>query len=500
MTVETEELGPDVQELERVTIRFAGDSGDGMQLTGTQFTRTAAVFGNDISTLPDFPAEIRAPGRLPAGVSGFQISFSSSEIHTPGDQPDVLVAMNPAALKTNIGDLPAGGALIVNKDAFTQQNLNKAAYASNPLTDGSLKAFTVFEVPISTLNERSLDGLDMTSKQKDLTKNFFALGLMFWLYERSMEPTIHWIDHGHLSLAFVRVTGGTAFRGGGIATDASGGTLLLQQSLIDHNSATNGAGVANIGQTFPANLTIYALDDRAQHQRRRPLEDQLGGTVNIYQSTIARNTGTGLAIERRRASPARSSPTTPPNCGTAVPTNGGGNLDNTATCGFGAAGSSKDPLLGAALTDAGGQTDVLTIPANSPAIGIVQPCRSRSTSAEASACSTSTTRATRARTSTPPRSRRRRRRCRRRPPRPRPRRADARREQDVGARRPAARCSSSSPAEQVRAARPVGDQERRRGRHPQGRGRDHPVRSRRRRATFYDGIFKLSAVRRDHDR
>jgi 2-oxoglutarate ferredoxin oxidoreductase subunit alpha len=183
-----------IQELERVTIRFAGDSGDGMQLTGSQFTRTAAVFGNDISTLPDFPAEIRAPaGSLP-GVSGFQISFSSTDIHTPGDQPDVLVAMNPAALKTNIVDLPPGGALIVNSDAFTQANLNKAAYATNPLTDGSLKAFTTFEIPISTLNERSLDGLDMTSKQKDLTKNFFALGIMFWLYERSMEPTIDWID------------------------------------------------------------------------------------------------------------------------------------------------------------------------------------------------------------------------------------------------------------------------------------------------------------------
>ncbi|HEX7948732.1 MAG TPA: 2-oxoacid:acceptor oxidoreductase subunit alpha [Candidatus Limnocylindrales bacterium] len=188
------ELGPDVQELERVTIRFAGDSGDGMQLTGTQFTRTAAVFGNDISTLPDFPAEIRAPaGSLP-GVSGFQISFSSSDIHTPGDQPDVLVAMNPAALKTNVGDLPPGGALIVNSDAFTQANLNKAAYSSNPLTDGSLKAYTVFEIPISTLNVRSLEGLDMTSKQMDLTKNFFALGLMFWLYERSMDPTLNWID------------------------------------------------------------------------------------------------------------------------------------------------------------------------------------------------------------------------------------------------------------------------------------------------------------------
>ena len=193
MTITREPELP-TQELERVTIRFAGDSGDGMQLTGTQFTRTAAVFGNDISTLPDFPAEIRAPaGSLP-GVSGFQISFSSTEIHTPGDAPDVLVAMNPAALKTNIGDLPAGGALIVNSDAFTQSNLNKAAYASNPLTDGSLKAYTTFEIPISSLNERSLDGLDMTSKQKDLTKNFFALGIMFWLYERSMDPTLAWVD------------------------------------------------------------------------------------------------------------------------------------------------------------------------------------------------------------------------------------------------------------------------------------------------------------------
>jgi 2-oxoglutarate ferredoxin oxidoreductase subunit alpha len=183
-----------VQELERVTIRFAGDSGDGMQLTGNQFTRTAAVYGNDISTLPDFPAEIRAPaGSLP-GVSGFQLSFSSNEIHTPGDAPDVLVAMNPAALKTNIGDLPAGGALIVNSDAFTSQNLAKAAYAANPLTDGSLKPYTVFEVPISTLNTRSLEGLEMTQRQMDLTKNFFALGMMFWLYERDMAPTIAWID------------------------------------------------------------------------------------------------------------------------------------------------------------------------------------------------------------------------------------------------------------------------------------------------------------------
>ena len=192
----TSATGPDHEtiELDRVTIRFAGDSGDGMQLTGTQFTRTAAVFGNDVSTFPDYPAEIRAPaGSLP-GVSGFQLSFSGSDIHTPGDAPDVLVAMNPAALKTNVIDLPAGGAVIVNSDAFTPANLSKANYAANPLLDGSLKAYKVFPVPVSTLNAAALEGLEMTSKQIDLTKNFFCLGLMFWLYERSMEPTLKWID------------------------------------------------------------------------------------------------------------------------------------------------------------------------------------------------------------------------------------------------------------------------------------------------------------------
>jgi 2-oxoglutarate/2-oxoacid ferredoxin oxidoreductase subunit alpha len=185
---------PTEKQLERVTIRFAGDSGDGMQLTGTQFTRNAAAFGNDISTFPDYPAEIRAPaGSLP-GVSGFQLSFSSTEIHTPGDEPDVLVAMNPAALKANLGELPAGGALIVNEDAFTPQNLAKVGYAANPLTDSSLTQWNVFSVPISTLNSRALEGLGLTNKQVDLTKNFFALGLMFWLYERDRAATIAWID------------------------------------------------------------------------------------------------------------------------------------------------------------------------------------------------------------------------------------------------------------------------------------------------------------------
>jgi 2-oxoglutarate ferredoxin oxidoreductase subunit alpha len=195
VTTETEQhAGPPILELERVTIRFAGDSGDGMQVTGSQFTRTAAVFGNDIATLPDFPAEIRAPAGSLAGVSGFQISLSSSEIHTPGDSPDVLVAMNPAALRANLGDVPPGGAVVVNQDAFTAPNLAKAGYAANPLTDGSLTDYNVFEIPVSTLNARAVDGLGLSAKQVDLSKNFFALGVMFWLFERSMQPTISWIE------------------------------------------------------------------------------------------------------------------------------------------------------------------------------------------------------------------------------------------------------------------------------------------------------------------
>src|SRR4029079_8655202 len=158
------------------------------------FTRTAAAFGNDISTYPDFPAEIRAPAGSLRGVSGVQLSLSRAEMHTPRGAPDVLVAMNPAALKANLGELPAGGALIVNEDAFTAQNLQKVGYAANPLNDGSLKQWNVFSVPISTLNSRALEGLGLTNKQVDLTKNFFALGLMFWLYERDMAGTIAWID------------------------------------------------------------------------------------------------------------------------------------------------------------------------------------------------------------------------------------------------------------------------------------------------------------------
>jgi len=182
------------EEVETVTIRFAGDSGDGMQLTGTQFTNTSAVAGNDISTLPDFPAEIRAPaGSLP-GVSGFQLNFSSQDIKTPGDQPNVLVAMNPAALKVNLPDLEEGGTLIVNTDGFTAENLKYANYASNPLEDNSLVGYRVHKLPISTLNMNALKGnVELSRKEIDRCKNFFALGVLYWLYDRPMENTLNWI-------------------------------------------------------------------------------------------------------------------------------------------------------------------------------------------------------------------------------------------------------------------------------------------------------------------
>jgi len=184
-----------VEQLDRVIIRFAGDSGDGIQLTGDRFTSETALMGNDLATLPDFPAEIRAPaGSLP-GVSGFQVHFADHDIFTPGDQPNVLVAMNPAALKANLEDLPKGGMLIVNTDAFSERNLQKAGYAANPLTDGSLGGFHVHEVALTSMTVEALKEVDgITSREAERSKNFFALGLMLWLYHRPTEGTLAFIE------------------------------------------------------------------------------------------------------------------------------------------------------------------------------------------------------------------------------------------------------------------------------------------------------------------
>jgi len=180
--------------LDQAVIRFAGDSGDGMQITGSQFTNTVAIYGNDIATFPDFPAEIRAPAGTVPGVSGFQLNFSSGEVYTPGDSVDVLVAMNPAALKVNLADLKANGILIVNSDSFEEADLRKAHVTSNPLEDNTLDKFRVFPVELQRLTRVALQHLGLDAKSMDRCKNFFALGMCYWLYNRSMEPTVRWID------------------------------------------------------------------------------------------------------------------------------------------------------------------------------------------------------------------------------------------------------------------------------------------------------------------
>ena len=193
-TVPGNEMTPNVRELDTVTIRFAGDSGDGMQMIGAQFTTASALAGNDISTLPDFPAEIRAPaGSLP-GVSGFQISFSSHDILTPGDEPDVLVVMNPAALKVNLSDLETGGMVILNTDEFTKANLQKAGYAKNPLEDGTLSGYQVVSIPITTLTLETLTDSPLSAKNKERCKNTFALGVLYRVYDRPTAQTIEYYN------------------------------------------------------------------------------------------------------------------------------------------------------------------------------------------------------------------------------------------------------------------------------------------------------------------
>jgi 2-oxoglutarate ferredoxin oxidoreductase subunit alpha len=180
--------------LEGATVRLAGDSGDGMQLAGMQLTGTSAQVGNDIATFPDYPAEIRAPRGTLAGVSGFQVHFSSQEIFTPGDSLNCLIAMNPAALKTNLGDLDAGGALIVNEDAFDKKDLEKAGFATNPLDDDSLDGYKLFRVPMTKLTRGAVEGLGLGIKESDRCRNFFAMGLIYWLYGRDLSPTLRFIE------------------------------------------------------------------------------------------------------------------------------------------------------------------------------------------------------------------------------------------------------------------------------------------------------------------
>jgi 2-oxoglutarate/2-oxoacid ferredoxin oxidoreductase subunit alpha len=208
-------MGKQVEQVDHVIVRFAGDSGDGMQLTGDRFTSETAVLGNDLATFPDFPAEIRAPaGSLP-GVSGFQVHFADHDILTPGDRPSVLVAMNPAALRTNLKDVPPGGTLIVNTDAFNDRNLQKAGYDVNPLEDGSLESYHVHEVALTSMTIEALKGIEgVTSREAERSKNFFALGLMSWLYHRPTEGTVAFIEQKFAKRPEIAQANARAFKAG----------------------------------------------------------------------------------------------------------------------------------------------------------------------------------------------------------------------------------------------------------------------------------------------
>jgi 2-oxoglutarate ferredoxin oxidoreductase subunit alpha len=237
-STETPKRSARVETIDQVVIRFAGDSGDGMQVTGDRFTNESAIFGNDLSTLPNFPAEIRAPAGTLAGVSAFQVHISDHDILTPGDAPNVLVAMNPAALRANIDDLPLGATIVVNSDAFEERSFEKAGYAANPLTDGSLGRFRVYEVPMTSLTLEACKPTGAKPREAERSKNFFALGLVSWLYQRPTDMTEHWIKERYERSSVVVEANTLAFRAG----YNFGETAELFESAYEVQAATHEPG------------------------------------------------------------------------------------------------------------------------------------------------------------------------------------------------------------------------------------------------------------------
>lgn len=275
-----------VQEVTSVTIRFVGDSGDGMQLTGVEFTRATAVAGNDLQTFPDYPAEIRAPAGTVLGVSGFQIHFSSEAVFTPGDQPDVLVAMNPAALQANLKDLVKGGMLIVNTGAFTESNLQKAGYDADPLKDGSLDTFKRHDVNITSLTELALKGSGLSAKEVARAKNMFALGLMLWMYGRSLEPTQRFLKDKFASKQDILAGNERALMAGynyGETTELFANTYAVKRAAITKGRyrnitgneatawgilmATKLAGIPGFLGSYPITPASDILHELARHKR-----------------------------------------------------------------------------------------------------------------------------------------------------------------------------------------------------------------------------------------
>jgi len=239
---DTSTSAPEVQELDRVVIRFAGDSGDGMQLTGDRFTSSSALFGNDLATFPDFPAEIRAPQGTLAGVSAFQVQISDHEISTPGDAPSVLIAMNPAALKNELHRIEVGGTLIVNEDTFDERNLGKCGYESNPLEDGSLDNYKLIKVPMTSITKRVCEPLGVKPRDADRSKNFFALGLVSWLYNRPEGTTLDWINakfHGRQKVIDANTAAFKAGNAFGETAELFDFTYEIKPAVLEPGTYTN---------------------------------------------------------------------------------------------------------------------------------------------------------------------------------------------------------------------------------------------------------------------
>ena len=253
---------PEAEILDRIVIRFAGDSGDGMQLAGTRFTEASAVFGNDLVTLPSYPAEIRAPAGSIAGVSSFQVHIADHDILTPGDHPDVLVAMNPAALKANIDDLPTTGKIIVNTDAFDERNLEKAGYTANPLTDGSLATYQVLEAPMETLTKEAVVGTGVSGRAILRSKNFFALGLLAWIFQRPIDAVDAWLDSQFAKTPEVRDANRAALQAGynfGITTEAFHHTYEIRPAHLPAGTYTNVTGNQSLAWGLIAAATAAKL-------------------------------------------------------------------------------------------------------------------------------------------------------------------------------------------------------------------------------------------------
>ena len=304
-----------VQTLDHVIIRFAGDSGDGMQLAGDRFTQETAIFGNDLSTLPNFPAEIRAPAGTLPGVSSFQLHFADHDILTPGDAPDVLIAMNPAALKANIKDLPRGGDLIVNTDEFTKRNLTKVGYETNPVEDGSLDQYKVYAMPITSMTVKALEDFDITRKDAERAKNMFALGMLSWLYDRPADSTLGFLKAKFAKKPEIMAANVAAFQAGwnfGETTEAFSvryevkpaklkvgtyrnisGNTALAYGLI---AASQLAGLPLFLGSYPITPASDILHELAKHKRFGVRTFQAEDEIAAAGSALGAAFGGSLAV------------------------------------------------------------------------------------------------------------------------------------------------------------------------------------------------------------